>query len=769
MRRLKHPGILIAYLLLTLGMTYPLVRSLLTSLPGDGFDGWQNYWNLWWVRHALIDLGLNPLFCPLMDYPAGADLIFQTINLFNTWTLPIQLAGGTIAAYNAVVLFSFAVSGLGGYLLARYVVRGRSAWPAWIAGLVFTFSPFHFAHLLGHMQVFSMEWLPFYVLYLLKATETAAPAMARAVQAQDVGQTSVVSNASSRQDAKTAKPTRALVLALRSLRLGERNVLLAALFLALASLCDWYNLLYALLFTGLYGLYLLARRHLTWSRVGTFAGIGLVGFVILSPYLGPMIRDASRSNYMMPGAGDAYQYSADLLAFFAPNEMHPLWGPPMRKWSDRLTTTISERLVFAGYAPLLLAGYALWRSRRAGFHTRRTHASSAGATGGAAGYGNPPYEKTTCPSFWALSALFFAVLALGPALHVAGQLWPAPHGLPLPYLWLVNWVPFMKISRSVSRFDAMVMLTLGVGAALGLAAIEDRVRRWRRAPIVLGLVVTALICFEFLPAPYRMTPPDTPDFYRAVAADPQQYAILPVPLDWDRPQYLLDQTVHGKPLTSAYTSRGNPRSWVDWTPLLMHLRRLGPYVIDADPAAVGLSVLQAAGIRYVVIDRYQLPDEDKRAWNVNLISRVFGGRTPTLDDGRLIVYDAWEPHFQALTRQAAAFPRLAEDWSGAWVGADGETACWLRERGRIVVHSPAARSATVALRFFNGGAGPVTVRVAGPTGEPEARTLDHYDYADLSIPLDLPVGDLTLTVTADPSVVLPYGFSAVELHRLSVR
>jgi hypothetical protein len=766
MRRLKHPGILIAYLLLTLGMTYPLVRHLLTSLPGDGFDGWQNYWNLWWVRHALIDLGLNPFFCPLMDFPAGADLIFQTINIFNTWTLPIQLAGGTIAAYNAVVLFSFAASGLGGYLLARYVVRGRSAWPAWIAGLVFAFSPFHFAHLLGHMQVFSMEWLPFYVLYLLKATETASQDV---VQTSEVSGTPEVSSAISRQDARGTKSPQLFVLAVRSLRLGERDVLLAALFLALASLCDWYNLLYGLLFTGLYGLYLLARRRLTWSRVGTFAGIGCVGFAVLSPYLGPMIRDASRSNYMMPGARDAYQYSADLLAFVTPNEMHPLWGPPMREWSDRLTTTISERLVFAGYVPLLLAGYALWRSRRAGFHARRAHTGSTGATGDGGGPGNRPHENTTGPGFWALSTLVFAVLALGPALHVAGQLWPAPAGLPLPYRWLVNWVPFMKISRSVSRFDAMVMLALGVGAAFGLAALMERARRWERAPAVLGLVVTVLICFEFLPVPYRMTPPDTPDFYRALAADPQQYAILPVPLDWDRPQYLLYQTVHGKPLTSAYTSRGNPRSWVDWTPLLMHLRRPGPYVIDADPAAVGLSVLQAAGIRYVVVDRYQLPDEDKRAWNVDLISRVFGGQTPTLDDGRLIVYDAWEPRFQALTFQAAAFPRLAEDWSGMWVGTDGETACWLKQRGQIVVHSPAARSATVALRFFNGGDGPVTVRVAGPTGELAARTMGHYGYVDLAIPLDLAAGDVTLTVTADPSVVLPYGFSAVELHRLSVK
>ena len=37
-------------LLLTLGITYPLVRQFTAAIPGDSFDGWQNYWNLWWVK-----------------------------------------------------------------------------------------------------------------------------------------------------------------------------------------------------------------------------------------------------------------------------------------------------------------------------------------------------------------------------------------------------------------------------------------------------------------------------------------------------------------------------------------------------------------------------------------------------------------------------------------------------------------------------------------------------------------------------------------------
>ena len=164
---------LIGYGLLTLVMTYPLIRRFTSAIPGDGFDGWQNYWNLWWVRQALLVEHAHPWFTDMLYAPVGVSLLFHTLNLFNgLTTLPIQLAWGLFPAYNSAVLFSFAMSGLGAYLLARYVLGPRSSrLAAFAAGIIFTFSPFHIAHLLGHMQVMSMEWVPFFALYLLRTVE----------------------------------------------------------------------------------------------------------------------------------------------------------------------------------------------------------------------------------------------------------------------------------------------------------------------------------------------------------------------------------------------------------------------------------------------------------------------------------------------------------------------------------------------------------------------------------------------------------------------
>ena len=54
-RGLVHLGALVGYALLTLLMTWPLARNLTTAIPGDSFDGWQNYWNQWWIKTALVD------------------------------------------------------------------------------------------------------------------------------------------------------------------------------------------------------------------------------------------------------------------------------------------------------------------------------------------------------------------------------------------------------------------------------------------------------------------------------------------------------------------------------------------------------------------------------------------------------------------------------------------------------------------------------------------------------------------------------------------
>jgi hypothetical protein len=595
---------LLGYFLLTILMTWPAILHLTDGIPGDGFDGWQNYWNLWWVKKALLELGSTPFFTDYLYPPLGASLLFHTLNIFNSlWTLPIQLNFGLAVAYNSVVLGSFTLAGYGGYLLALYALTQlrfpvSGARPAaFVGGLVFTMSPFHMAHLLGHMQVFSMIWPPFYVLWLLRTLKPPPPFRRGAG--------------------------------------GEvRDIALTCLFLILATLVDWYHTLYLLIFTGLALGWTLWRqgcrgagvqgRHFDTLRITHHAScitvllrplwlvlaIGLGFTVVLSPLLVPMMRAARSTPELQAGLEQSIALSADLPAFILPSEMHPLWGPWAKSIADNFSSTLSERLVFAGFVPLTLALFAIIRGWR-----------------------------QAVVKFWTLVTAAYFLLALGPYLHIGGKIvtiagWP----LPLPYLLLYHTVPFIRLTRSLSRYDLMVMLGLGVLAAIGLAYLSRVRGQYLR--FTLPLLAALLICFEFLALPYPISKIDTPQFYFDLAQQPGDFTIAELPMNWDRPTPMLYQTVHGKRLLTAYTSRDNPLELAWRTPVLQQWRALGPDIIDQPLDLLAPTIFYDFNLRYIVLDYYQMPSGPEREATERWVAAALPGVAPIYDDGRLKVYQS---------------------------------------------------------------------------------------------------------------------------------
>jgi hypothetical protein len=587
---LKHHLLpVIGYTLLTVFLTWPVAAKLATEVPGGG-DAWQHIWNLWWVKEALLNLHTNPFHTDLLYYPNGVNLYFHTLVLTaGIIGIPLQLLGlNLIATYNVILLSSFVLAGYGTYLLCFYLTGKR--WASFVGGLVFAFSPYHFAHMFGHMNLVSLQWMPFYVLVLLKAID-----------------------ASGRWTVDGGRwTTRGLLLSAA-----------AGALLALNAYTDWLYALFLLLLTGVivaWKLLVPSERRLVrsagvgWAEAGARGGLFVLTFLLLTaPVLFPTLAEAGKGYAQQPPEETLF-YSSDLVSAFMPNELHPVWGSIVKKRVEAMPPYLplknpSERVLFLGYSVLAVAAVGLWRLRK-NRHVR----------------------------FWGFTALLIWVLSLGPELQVMGKshFTQFEVSVSLPYLILFK-LPLFSIMRTPARLTVLVMLALAVLVALALAnllpaldrgrAIGNR-RRWR-TQYAAAIIIAVLILFEFLSAPFPMVPPGwNIPIYTQIAGEPGRFALLELPL---RPfgDYMAYQTIHGKPIIGGYLSRQPPYPLEEQNATIR-------YLLDTTPAAdplrdevkdgKGVKSLQELGVKYVIIRWWAFTPEQKADMQAKL--NVLLGRSP---------------------------------------------------------------------------------------------------------------------------------------------
>jgi len=535
------------------------------------------------VRKALVDLHTDPFYTTYLYYPQGVSLLFHTlVPLEGVLTIPFQLAGvGLLPLYNGVLAVSFVLAGYATWLLVRDLTGHAGA--AFVAGIAFAFCPYHLGHLLGHMNLASLQWIPFYLWALFRAC--GAP----------------------------GAPIDGT---------GQRRGLLwagaAGLFLVANAFTEWIYVAFLGVFTGGYLLWRLladtrGRAALrAWGPLlARLAVLGAVFGALAGPLLLRTVLAQQGQDWMKFPPRETLVYSSDLVDSFVPSALHPFWaGYAQALERQQPERNTAERSVFLGYTTLVLAGLGLlWRRNRA-------------------------------VAFWAGAAALAWLLSLGPILHVLGRATFTTFNttVPLPYLMLYNFVPGFSVMRVPARFIVLASLALAVLAGYALTALSAR---WpgRGRPLLLQGGVALLLGLEFLAIPYPMAPPgyDIP-FYHQVAAQPGSFAILELPL---RPMadYMAYQTVHGKPLVYGYLSRQPPDPFVDRTPLLGYLQNSAS-ADGLDPAGIraGVQTLQTAGVRYLVVHWWAFTAPQAATMQAKLAA-VFPNQTPQDDPAnRLSVY-----------------------------------------------------------------------------------------------------------------------------------
>jgi hypothetical protein len=307
-----------AYALVTLAITWPIETQLSTVVIGDPLDPTQSVWNFWWWRQAL-STGTSPFRSDLLWWPNGISLWFQTWDLPSLWmTLPLAPWLSDMARYNLAVLLSFPLSGYTAYWLCLELWPG-SRLAAALAGCLYTFSTYHYAHAQMHLHVASMQWTPLFILGLVRLANPQ----------------------------RQARPA----------------ILLTAIGLALAFLSSVYHALFGAIVAGT----LLCTRGfgdprtlLSMTIFRRSAGAAAV-FALLAGWLAVgMALDF----YGEPFAGghDSVRFSADLASFVVPNALS-LWAPWFPS-SSKWTGTAYESASYVGIVGLALAIFAGWKIER---------------------------------------------------------------------------------------------------------------------------------------------------------------------------------------------------------------------------------------------------------------------------------------------------------------------------------------------------------------------------------------------------------------------
>lgn len=154
----------IAYFVISLALTWPLVLGLGRDVPGDFGDSLLNMWILaWGAEHApqlLTGAMTWPQFWDANIFHPAPLALALSEHLFGQvlQILPIYwLTGNIILCYNLLFISTFVLSALGTYLLVHDLTGDRRA--AFIAGLVYGFLPYRMASV-PHVQVMSSQWMP---------------------------------------------------------------------------------------------------------------------------------------------------------------------------------------------------------------------------------------------------------------------------------------------------------------------------------------------------------------------------------------------------------------------------------------------------------------------------------------------------------------------------------------------------------------------------------------------------------------------------------
>ncbi len=566
----RHLLVLFGYAFLAVLYTYPTILHFGTRYIGhSGGDVGLTLRDMWYFRHALTQLHVNPLWTDLEYWPHGGNLILTNYCLFNDvqafFLAPLI---GMPATWNFCYLSALALSGYGVYLLLRDWSYASDE--AFAAGALFSFCPtaaMQLEHGRG-LEVACWTAIPFFFWFLCRAVRDrrARDAFGAALCLTWVWSYNnyylilcalFIPFFYLFGELRVAVKTSPIILtSSRRVMLRILDGLLAAGFASILCLLSTQGvrefhghgsatelILHVMPYVSFWcvvGLRLLLSRSFSWefdrqalsaralypylATIGFYAAINLpfivaVGFFMHSGDFATMSRS-------WRGGGNP----CDPLWLLLPNIFNPMWKEGLAKILSALPFG-PPQLATLGLIPV--ATVAWWW------------------------YSTARRDKWT--SLWLASLVFSFILVLGPWLKILG----VHTYLPLPFYFL-HLLPIYSNMPTGQSANVLAAFFLSLLFAAALQQIKRRLPA--RAAARASLVILALLAFEFAPGARETFALQFPPIMARFQAHPYG-AYLPVPLginfhlianpgplgvEWLEPQH---QIAIQKPRVGGYLTR----------------------------------------------------------------------------------------------------------------------------------------------------------------------------------------------------------------------
>ena len=560
MRRAHAPrlAVVLGFVLATLAFSWPLPINLATHFTGDpGGDTGVYVWNQWVFHQELIQ-GHNPLATEKilsLSTPA-VDLTQHNYTAFlNILALPLISPLGINTAFNVVFLVICFLNAIFTYGMVRRATEANR-WEAWLAGLLFAWSPAMVARTTGHFSLVAAAALPGFVWCLVNAEKSRRP--------RDAALVGLCMAWAALSDAYYG----VYCLMIAVLYVGIQLFRVTRALKGSARPWKWLADVLIVCFGGLIGGLLLgrggeftllgvpvhvrslytpvlvltvlviARAALTIRphfELPSLRAIPVKALLIaalacigpMSPVLYGLGERIVDGNFVNPKIfWRSSPRGVDLLSFLAPNPQHPIARWLTTDQQALQPTVFVEYTASLSLVALCVIGIAVWR---AGYRPRKG---------------------------WIAIALGFALLALGPFVIVGGV------NTHIPGPWaLLRYVPGFGLARMPSRFSIVALVGVTVLLAGALAAIGAR---WPHRRRQIGALVGVLLVIELWPAPRPLYSAHISTVYDRIAEDPRPVRVLVLPFGvrdgvWEtgnfRPRTQYNQTRHGKALIGGYLSR----------------------------------------------------------------------------------------------------------------------------------------------------------------------------------------------------------------------